>query len=280
MVTRHPQPLAYSQAQPSIAATPAGACDAFNRPDQRLQSVSVVVPVHNEAGNISPQVEETFSVLQPRLARFEVIYVNDGSTDATAVELLEARARHGNGLRIVNHFTVCGQSTAILTGVEAARHDWIVTLDGDGQNDPADIPRLLESARASGGTDILVCGHRVDRQDTWLRRASSRVANTVRRGLLNDGTPDTGCGLKAFPRQLFLDLPYFDHMHRFLSALVLRQGGQVVSIPVSHRRRERGHSKYGLRNRLWAGIIDMLGVAWLQRRDRRPSNTRDLNNGF
>lgn len=277
MATRYAQSPQATPARSSNAATTAAASDASDRPGQWQQSVSVVVPVHNEAGNISPQIGEIFSALEPWPAPFEVIYVNDGSTDTTALELLEARARYGDGLRVVNHATVCGQSTAIFTGVRAARHDWIVTLDGDGQNDAMDVPRALASARAAGGGDILVCGHRTHRRDTWLRRVSSRVANTVRRSLLRDGTPDTGCGLKAFPRRLFLELPYFDHMHRFLSALVLRQGGRVISIPVSHRPRERGSSKYGLHDRLWAGIVDMLGVAWLQRREKRPRSTQEFD---
>jgi len=236
--------------------------------------ISVVVPVHNEAGNIIPQLEEIFAVLDG-LVDFEVIYVDDGSSDATGAELHEARSRWGARVRVLRHPSVCGQSTSIYSGVRAARHPWIVTLDGDGQNDPADIPSLLETARDAGDEQVMVTGHRVNRRDTWLRRVSSRVANAVRRRLLRDDNPDTGCGLKVFPRALFLDLPYFDHMHRFLSALVRRRGGRTVTVPVSHRPRRRGRSKYGVQNRLWAGIVDLLGVAWLQRREKRPARVSE-----
>jgi dolichol-phosphate mannosyltransferase len=157
--------------------------------------------------------------------------------------------------------------------VRAARADWILTLDGDGQNDPADIPALIERLHehpASGQSLQLVMGHRAKRQDSWLRRLSSRVANGVRSRLLRDATPDSGCGLKLFSRQGFLELPYFDHMHRFLPALVQRNGGAVVSVRVNHRPRTRGRSKYGLHNRLWVGIVDLFGVSWLLRRAKLP----------
>jgi len=236
----------------------------------------VVVPVRNEAGNVIPLLEEIFAALDG-LAEFEVIYVDDGSRDATGAELREARARWGIRLRVLIHPAPCGQSTSIYSGVRAARHPWIVTLDGDGQNDPTDIPKLLETARDAAGGRVMVSGNRVDRRDTWLRRASSRIANTVRHALLRDDNPDTGCGLKVFPRELFLELPYFDHMHRFLSALVRRQGGRTIMVPVSHRPRRRGRSKYGVHNRLWAGIVDILGVAWLQQRERRPARVTEVN---
>ena len=160
-----------------------------------------------------------------------------------------------------------------MTGVKAARGTWIATLDGDGQNDPADIPRMLaraEAEAAGGNAAILVAGHRVTRKDSWVKRRSSRIANRVRAWLLRDATPDTGCGLKVFPRALFLDLPAFDHMHRFLPALVLRQGGRVVSEPVNHRPRVRGTSNYGTLDRLAVSLFDLVGVAWLQRRWKRP----------
>lgn len=240
--------------------------------------ISVVVPVLNEAENIRLQVDELFTVLDGRVD-FEVIYVDDGSTDDTGRVLEQEQSRKGGRLRVLAHESACGQSTAIYSGVRAARHPWIVTLDGDGQNDPADIPMLLEEARRAGSNRIMVTGHRVKRRDTRLRRISSRIANMVRSALLRDQTPDTGCGLKVFPRNLFLELPYFDHMHRFLSALVLRQGGRVASVPVSHRPRRLGKSKYGVHNRLWAGIVDMIGVAWLQRREKRPVTVREINGG-
>jgi dolichol-phosphate mannosyltransferase len=159
--------------------------------------------------------------------------------------------------------------------VKAARGAWIATLDGDGQNDPADIPRLLARAEAEGGA-ILVAGHRVTRKDSWVKRRSSRIANAVRARLLRDRTPDTGCGLKVFPRALFLDLPHFDHMHRFLPALVLRQGGRVVSEPVNHRPRVRGVSNYGTLDRLAVSLFDLVGVAWLQRRWKQPVVEADI----
>lgn len=239
-------------------------------------SLSVVVPVHNEAENIEPQLKEIFDVLDGQVD-FEVIYVDDGSTDNTLSVLQREREDRKGKLRIVAHESVCGQSTALYSGIRAARHPWIVTLDGDGQNVPADIPTLLEALEKAASERVLVTGQRVKRRDTWLRRLSSRVANAVRGALLRDETPDTGCGLKVFPRELFLRLPYFDHMHRFLSALVLRDGGEIISVPVSHRPRRRGRSKYGLHNRLWTGIVDMLGVAWLQRREKRPTETKEFN---
>lgn len=239
--------------------------------------LSIIVPVHNEAENIRPQVEEIFSVLGDR-ADAEVIYIDDGSTDNTRQKLRDEQARWGERLRILAHDTVRGQSAAIHSGVRAARSHWIATLDGDGQNDPSDIPRLLDEARRAGTSRVMVIGHRIDRRDTWIRRASSRIANAVRGALLRDGTPDSGCGLKIFPRELFLALPCFDHMHRFLSALVLREGGQIKSVPVAHRPRRHGRSKYGLRNRLWVGIIDLIGVAWLQRRVSRNDHVTEVIN--
>ena len=235
--------------------------------DERL---AVVVPVKNEAENIEPLIREIVAAVSG-LADFEIVYVDDGSTDATLAELRRLAAALPQ-LRIVRHQASCGQSTAITSGVLAARFDWIATLDGDGQNDPADIPSLLARLRASRSDENLhmLAGWRANRRDTWFRRFSSRVANGVRSSLLKDATPDTGCGLKVFSRASFLRLPYFDHMHRFLPALVQRHGGRVESVVVNHRPRERGTSKYGLHNRLWVGIIDLFGVMWLIRRARRP----------
>jgi len=235
--------------------------------DARL---SVVVPVMNEAENREPLLREIVAALGG-LDAFEILYVDDGSTDATLAEL-KRMAGEIPQLRIVRHRMACGQSTAISSGVRAARFDWIATLDGDGQNDPADIPRLLTRlAEAQPGDNLhMLAGWRTRRQDSRLRRLSSRVANGVRSALLGDATPDTGCGLKVFSRETYLRLPYFDHMHRFLPALVQRHGGRVESVAVNHRPRERGTSKYGLNNRLWVGIVDLLGVMWLIRRARRP----------
>jgi len=226
--------------------------------------VSVVVPVCNERENVLPLAREIHAALAGR--PYETIFVDDGSTDGTAEAARAARAE-GLGVRLIRHAVRSGQSAAVATGVRAARAPWIATLDGDGQNDPADIPRLLDTARRGGSTRLrLVMGNRATRRDTWLRRLSSRVANGVRGGLLGDGTPDTGCGIKVFDRAVFMDMPRFDHMHRFMPALFQREGYEVVSVPVNHRERTRGTSKYGLHNRLWVGIVDLFGVMWLIRR--------------
>ena len=250
---------------PRAGSTPAVAPDPA-----ALPLLSVVIPVRNEAPNIGPLVGEIEAALAD--VTHEIVYVDDGSTDATPEALREARAA-GAPVRAIRHQASCGQSAAIVTGVKAARGRWIATLDGDGQNDPADIPRLLAraEAEAAAGRRALIAGHRVNRKDSGVKRYTSRVANAVRAWLLRDATPDTGCGLKVFPRDLFLDLPKFDHMHRYLPALVLRAGGAVVSEPVNHRPRVRGASNYGTLDRLLVGIFDLVGMAWLQRRGRRPA---------
>lgn len=231
--------------------------------------LSVVVPVHNEAENLRSLIEQTVGALEGELS-YEIIYVDDASTDSTLDGLNALRGEFPQ-LRVLHCATRSGQSTAIHSGVRAARGEWIATLDGDGQNDPADIVRLLgERNRHEAAARVLFVGWRQRRQDTWARRMASRVANAVRGRLLGDATPDTGCGLKLFRRALFLELPYFDHMHRFLPALVRRAGGSVISVPVNHRSRGAGRSKYGVFDRLWVGIIDLLGVSWLQRRAHLP----------
>ncbi len=232
--------------------------------------LSVVVPVKNEQDHVEPLVREIAAALTG-IATFEIVYVNDGSTDATQARLAALKAEFPM-LRVIRHRTACGQSRAVTTGVTAARHEWIATLDGDGQNDPADIPALLAKLAdpAQPANLELLAGWRAKRNDTFIRRLSSKIANGVRARMLKDATPDTGCGLKLFARDTFLALPNFDHMHRFLPALVMRNGGAVVSVPVHHRPRERGTSKYGVHNRLWVGIVDLFGVAWLQRRVRLP----------
>ncbi|HZS83608.1 MAG TPA: glycosyltransferase family 2 protein [Stellaceae bacterium] len=230
--------------------------------------LSIVIPVRNEAENVAPLVAEIRAALDGRLA-YEIIYVDDGSRDGTAAAVA-ALARSCPQLRLLRHAESCGQSAAIRTGVKAARAPWIATLDGDGQNDPADIPRLWRMAREAEGP-FLVAGHRTKRRDTRMKRLSSKIANAVRARLLGDGTPDTGCGLKLFRRELFLDLPYFDHMHRYLPALVLRAGGRTVSVPVNHRPRARGRSNYGTLDRLAVAFADLLGVMWLQRRAKVPT---------
>ena len=229
--------------------------------------LSLVIPVFNEQDNVQPLLAEVRSVLDGDFD-YEVIFVDDGSTDNTAARLAALRADNPC-LRVLRHAENAGQSAALLTGLQAARAPWVATLDGDGQNDPADIPDLYALAQSDHSL-WLVTGWRHQRRDSWLKRLSSRIANSVRATLLGDATPDTGCGLKLMRREACLQLPRFDHMHRFLPALVLRAGGGVRSVPVNHRPRQRGVSKYGLHNRLWVGLVDLFGVMWLCRRPLRP----------
>lgn len=236
-----------------------------------IHLLSVVVPVHNEAENIAPLIQEIEDALSDFVA-FEIVYVNDGSKDDTKKRLAESKIRHPK-LRVITHAFSCGQSTAVRTGVQFARGDWVATLDGDGQNDPEDIKKLI--AAIDIGVDLIGGNRRHSRRDTWIKRISSVVANTVRSKLLRDSTPDTGCGLKLIRRDVFLDLPYFDHMHRFLPALVQRRGGRVVSVPVSHRAREHGQSKYGTIDRLLVGIVDLVGMLWLIKRSKKPLVTEE-----
>ncbi|TRW94238.1 glycosyltransferase family 2 protein [Candidatus Methylobacter oryzae] len=233
--------------------------------------VSVVVPVYNEADNIGALIAEIVAAMSQAKA-YEIIYVDDGSNDNTAAVLKQIQ-QDIKTLRVIRHQQSCGQSTAIFTGVKAATYPCIATLDGDGQNDPADIPRLYEvlmRQRKITSNLLMVAGWRNKRHDSAWRLFSSKVANAIRSRLLGDNTPDTGCGLKLFLRDEFLVLPYFDHMHRFLPALILRAGGQVISEPVNHRARVHGYSKYGTLDRLWVGITDILGVIWLQKRAKLP----------
>jgi len=232
----------------------------------RPPEVSVVIPVCNEEENVEPLAREIHAALSGRRA-FETIFIDDGSTDGTARAVLDAKGAGMPEIRLLRHAVRSGQSAAVATGVRDARAPWVATLDGDGQNDPADIPKLLDTALGSSSPKLkLVMGNRTTRRDTWLRRLSSRIANGVRGAMLKDGTPDTGCGIKVFDRAVFVDMPRFKNMHRFMPALYQREGYEVVSVPVNHRSRTRGTSKYGLHNRLWVGIVDLFGMMWLIRR--------------
>ena len=231
--------------------------------------LSVVVPVYNEEGNVAPLVGEIVAALRGTLP-FEIVYVDDQSRDATLQRLRDLQATTPE-LRVVRHLANSGQSAAIRNGVKAARAPWIATLDGDGQNDPADIPKLL-AERAQAPAEVkLFAGWRVDRQDSGSKRWASKWANAIRSRLLRDDTPDTGCGIKLFEREAFLDLPGFDHMHRYLPALMQRAGWKTVSVPVHHRPRGSGASKYNNLQRALVGIRDLRGVAWLIARNRRTA---------
>jgi glycosyltransferase involved in cell wall biosynthesis len=236
--------------------------------------VSVVVPVRNEADNIAPLVDEIAAALSGR-CNFEIVYVDDGSTDGTEQVLLRLAAGE-NRLRRIKHRTSCGQSAAVRTGVAAAQAPLVVTLDGDGQNDPAFIPALLAALEAGAPAVALVAGQRVGRRASAFKRLQSRVANGVRGAILRDGTRDTGCGLKAFRRDVFLALPYFDGLHRFLPALVRREGYGVAYVDVVDRPRRHGISNYGMWDRLWVGILDLAGVWWLIRRRRRVPDVSEV----
>ena len=232
-----------------------------------MTQLSVVVPVFNERDNVVPLINEITAALRGHLD-FEIIYVDDNSKDDTLAVLSSAKAVNPE-LRVIRHLSQSGQSTAIRNGIKAARGSWIATLDGDGQNDPADIPKLLSMRDASPAQIKLFAGWRVDRKDTGSKRLASKWANAIRSRLLRDETPDTGCGIKLFEREAFLDLPYFDHMHRYLPALMQRAGWQVRSVPVNHRARGTGVSKYNNLNRAVVGIADLRGVGWLIRRSKR-----------
>lgn len=232
--------------------------------------LSIVIPFHDEAENVQPLLEEVYAALSDH-SSYEVICVDDGSTDDTFKQLRAVKSAYPS-LRVVRHRNQCGQSTAVRTGVRQSRAPWVITLDGDGQNDPVDFSRLLAVLEDPAcPPDLqLVIGRRQKRNDNLMKRVSSRIANGVRARILGDDTPDSGCGLKLFRRDAFLELPYFDHMHRFLPALIQRNGGRVLSVPISHRPRERGRSHYGVLDRLGVGIVDLLGTYWLKRRARRP----------
>ena len=234
--------------------------------------LSVIVPMLNEEGNAESLCSEIQSTLVAAAIGFEIICVDDGSVDGTRARLQSLVPRIPQ-LRILSHDRRSGQSTALLSGIRAARAAVIATLDGDGQNDPADIPKLWrcyqEEQRLTPDQPVLIAGHRIHRRDHWRKRLSSRLANRLRVKLLKDGTPDTGCGLKIFSRDSYLGFPAFNHNHRYFCALMIRSGGRVVSLAVGHRPRLAGHSNYGTWDRLVVGISDLLGVMWLMRRPTR-----------
>lgn len=236
-------------------------------------AVSVVVPVRNEAGNVAPLINEIAAALDGRWA-YEIIYVNDGSTDDTA-ERLAALMRERSYLRQLRHDQSSGQSAAVRSGVRAARGAVVATLDGDGQNNPEFLPKLIEAVMASERIG-LIAGQRLGRKDTGFKRMQSRIANKVRNFVLRDGTRDTGCGLKAFRRDVFLSLPYFDGLHRFLPALVRREGYEIGYVDVVDRPRLSGVSNYGMWDRLWVGIMDLMGVWWLIRRKKRVPEVSEV----
>jgi dolichol-phosphate mannosyltransferase len=235
--------------------------------DSPVPDVSVVVPVHNEAGAAGPLAREIAQAFAGR--SYEMIFVNDASRDTTLAELQALKAELP-ALRVLSHGFNAGQSRAVRTGVLAARAPIVVTLDGDGQNPPADAPRLVDLLAASPDTVALVGGVRARRQDSEAKRWASRWANRIRKRLLGDDADDTGCGLKAFRRDVFLRLPYFDHIHRYLPALVIREGYENRYLPIGHRHRETGQSKYTNWGRLKNSFSDLLGVMWLKTRSRRP----------
>jgi dolichol-phosphate mannosyltransferase len=239
-------------------------------------AVSIVVPVRNEAENVEPLADEIAAAMTGRWS-FEIVFVNDGSTDDTALALGRLMAERP-WMRQINHAASCGQSAAVRTGVAAARAPLVATLDGDGQNDPSFLPALVRTLETGGARVGLVAGQRVGRRASGFKRLQSRIANGVRGAILHDGTRDTGCGLKAFRRDTFLALPYFDGLHRFLPALVKRDGYEIAYVEVIDRPRRHGRSNYGMWDRLWVGILDIAGVWWLIRRRKRVPRIAEVTN--
>lgn len=237
--------------------------------------ISIVAPAYEEADNL-PRLVRGVANAFIALDAWELIIVDDGSRDHSADVLADLQGGHAR-LRVVRHLSRRGQSAAMCTGAEAAQYAWLGFLDADGQNDPTDLAQLFsEMLKAGDGAPGMIMGHRLRRKDSWMTRASSRIANTVRGAILRDRTPDTGCSLKVLARDDFLALPRFDHMHRFLPALLLRQDLKTLSRPVAHYPRRAGRSKYGLGNRLWVGIADLLGVWWLCRRRFNPGTSEEI----
>jgi dolichol-phosphate mannosyltransferase len=242
--------------------------------DTAAIAVSIIVPVRNEADNVAPVITEIAAALDGRW-HYEIIYVNDGSTDSTG-ERLSSLMKERSNLRQLRHAASTGQSAAVRSGVRAARGPIVATLDGDGQNNPAFLPALVSAIEQGGERTGLAAGQRVGRKDTGFKKIQSRIANAVRNAILHDGTRDTGCGLKAFRREVFLALPYFDGLHRFLPALVRREGYSIVYVDVIDRPRHSGVSNYGFFDRLWIGIMDLAGVWWLIRRKKPTPDVTEV----
>ncbi len=260
-------------AESHSAPAPAGSAEGVGDFPAMAQSLgapraSVVIAVLDEAENVAAVCAEVLDAMAPA-APFEVVFVDDGSTDRTPQLLAEIAARDPR-VRLVRHERRCGKSQAVRTGVLAARAPWVATLDGDGQNDPADLPTMLEQAWAASGSAPLVAGVRVRRNDPVSRLIATRIANGFRSAVLGDHCPDTGCGVKVFPRDAFLLLPCFEGMHRFLPALFQRYGHPLINSPVRHRPRQAGKSKYTNWGRALVGIVDIVGVIWLTRRTKAP----------
>lgn len=232
--------------------------------------------MYNEVENVVPFVTEIDDSLKDKVERYEIIVVDDGSDDGTDQALAELTQQIST-LRVLHHDGNFGQSAATVSGIRAAQHPWIVTMDGDAQNDPHDIPLLLKQLEQYQHTypTLLVAGNRKKRIDNWVRKLSSRIGNGVRNALLKDDCMDTGCSLKLFSRDVFLSMPHFNHLHRFIPSLIKRSGGHIINVPVNHRPRTRGQSKYGIMNRLWVGIVDLFGVRWLMKRPCLPKLRSD-----
>ena len=236
--------------------------------------ISVVIPIYNEEGNIINLIDELIPIVDK--IGGEIIIVDDNSNDASRDLILKKKNNVNIEILLLQHAKQYGQSAGLLTGIKAAKNDLIVTLDGDGQNDPKDITSMLKVWKDNNENSyLLVIGHRQNRQDNWSRRYASLMAKRFRKFILKDSTPDSGCGIKVFSRNLFLSLPYFDHIHRFLPALTRRHGGSVISHIVSHRNRSSGVSKYSNWQRFRVGLIDLYGVSWLIKRSSFPIKLKD-----
>ncbi len=232
--------------------------------NNKFPKISIVIPVHNEAENIEFLINKIENAMI-NLIPYEIIIINDGSSDKTHEIIMDFNDQMEN-LHYIKHKKQSGQSAALLSGIEASNSDWIVTLDGDGQNDPNDIKKLLMKRDQIGSDKILLAGYRKKRKDSIYKKIQSKLANTIRSFLLNDNTPDTGCGIKLFSKKLFLCFPKFNNMHRFLPALAISYGAEVYSVEVNHLPRYKGVSHYGLWGRLFAGLIDIFGILWLRKR--------------